>query len=107
MFISNKGIEALKQSEKFRAEPYKCPAGKLTIGYGHVISDDESFAAITENEAEEILRKDIEVAERCIWRAVRVPLSQDQFDSLVSFIFNVGCHAFLKSTLLKELNNGR
>lgn len=104
MRISQNGLDLIKKSESFAPLPYICPAGKLTIGYGHCILPHESFTKITEKDAEEILRKDAAIAENCINKAVKVPLTQNQFDALVSFIFNVGCAAFLKSTLLRKLN---
>jgi lysozyme len=105
MRISQAGLDLIKQHESFSAIPYLCPAKKLTIGFGHVVLPNESFTTITETQALEILRKDVSIAENCINKTVKVPLSQDQFDALVSFVFNVGCNAFLKSTLLRKLND--
>lgn len=108
------GIEAIKLLKKFEQGPrggfasevYKCSSGENTIGYGHVVLPNEHFTTITEEEAEELLRKDIAIAEDAINRYVKVPLTQNRFDALVSFVFNVGVKAFKSSTLLKKLNQG-
>lgn len=108
------GIEAIKLLKKFEQGPnggfasevYKCSSGENTIGYGHVVLPNEHFTTITEEEAEELLRKDIAIAEDAINRYVKVPLTQNRFDALVSFVFNVGVKAFKESTLLKKLNQG-
>lgn len=105
MNISSKGIELIKRFEGCRLRAYKCPAGVLTIGYGHtnnVRPDD----VITQEEAEELLKRDIKVHEDNVTRLVKVPLTQGQFDALVSFEFNVGYGALANSTLLKMLNTG-
>lgn len=106
MHISEQGIALIRRCEGFSAEPYYCPAGKRTIGYGHVIREGEKFPekGITEEEATDILLRDIEVIEQAIERLVNVPVSQFQFDALVAFVFNVGIYAFEKSTLLRLLN---
>jgi len=108
------GIEAIKLLKKFEQGPnggfaskvYQCSSGENTIGYGHVILSHETFDIITEEEAEELLKKDIEIAEEAINKYVVVPLTQNRFDALVSFVFNVGVKAFKHSTLLKKLNQG-
>ena len=84
---------------------YKCPAGKWTIGYGH-IKGVKSGARISREEAEVLLMEDLE--EHCahVRRLVKVPVSQAQFDALSSFVFNLGSTAFGKSTLLRKLNAG-
>lgn len=107
MITSENGLNLIKQSEQLRLKPYLCPAKDWTVGWGHRIQEGEHFTEITEQEAEELLRKDAAIAENCIHRSVKVPLTQNQFDALVSFIYNVGCFAFLHSTMLKELNNAR
>jgi lysozyme len=61
---------------------------------------------ITEQEAEDLLKEDVSKFEECVNQAVEVDLTQDEFDALVSFSFNVGCGAFMGSTLLRLLNAG-
>jgi len=104
---SHIGLGLIKRFEGFRAKPYLCPAGCRTIGYGHVIQSDETFSVLTETEAERLLQCDLKRYETIISLYVTVPLTQNQFDALVSFVYNVGIAAFLSSTLLKCVNNGR
>lgn len=84
---------------------YKCPAGVLTIGYGHTKTVTKGMV-ITKHRAEDLLRQDLEWCERAINTNVTVPLTQNQYDALASFIYNVGAGAFKKSTLLRKLNAG-
>ena len=103
MNISSKGIELIKRFEGCRLKAYKCPAGVWTIGYGHtnnVRPDD----VITQEEAEELLKRDIKVHEDNVKRLVKSSLTQGQFNALVSFEYNIGYGAFANSTLLKLLN---
>ena len=105
MNISKKGIDLIKRFEGCRLKAYKCPAGVWTIGYGHtnnVRPDD----IITQNDAEELLKRDLKVHEDNVKRVVKIALTQNQFDALVSFEYNVGYGAFANSTLLKLLNAG-
>lgn len=108
MKTSERGIDLLKVLEEgkgFSSKSYICSAGKRTIGYGHVIlPDDNIIEPITEDQAEDILEKDVELAENAINKYVKVPLSQNQFDALVCFVFNVGRTNFKTSTLLKFIN---
>lgn len=103
---SNAGIALIKRFESFCATVYRCPAGKPTIGYGHVILPGEQFGTITEAEAIELLRRDLAIAEAAVRRLITIPLSQSQFDALVSFTFNVGEGALEKSTLRLRINQG-
>jgi len=100
MEISGQGLELVKRHEGCSLDAYRCPAGVWTIGYGH--TDGVRLGQrITAQEAEECLRRDLKVAQSCINASVKRPLSQGQYDALVSFCFNVGCGAFLRSTLLR------
>ena len=103
MKSSEKCKALLRLHECLRLEAYSCPGGKWTIGYGHtegVRKDDR----ITEEQAERFLDADIARAEEAVKRLVKSELSQNQFDALVCFVFNVGEGAFAESTLLKLLN---
>ena len=105
MNISKKGIDLIKRFEGCRLKAYKCPAGVWTIGYGHtnnVRPDD----IITQTDADELLNNDFKVHEENVKRVVKIALTQNQFDALVSFEYNVGYGAFANSTLLKLLNAG-
>lgn len=97
MKTSKQGIELIKRFEGLRLKAYRCPAGVLTIGWGHtggVIAD----MVIDRAEAERLLVEDVAVAERCV-NADDVGLRQNQFDALVSFVFNVGIANYRESTL--------
>ena len=107
MKISHRGLRLIAGYERFSSGPYVCPGGKLTIGFGHVILPGENFTEITMEEGQELLKKDVEIAERAVNRYVSVEMNQDIFDALVSFTFNLGADNFRKSTLLKFLNSGQ
>ncbi|ANR79919.1 muraminidase [Kosakonia sacchari] len=101
------GLALIKSFEGLRLEKYKDAVGKWTIGYGHLILPDEKFPhAITEAEAEALLRTDLLMTERGVHKAVTVDLNQNQFDALVAFTFNLGAGNLQSSTLLKLLNQG-
>lgn len=103
MKTSVRGLTVLELREGKRNKAYKDTKGIPTIGVGHTqgvqIGDVWTDAQVLEN-----LAKDVEECEEAINRLVSSPLTQDQFDALVSFIFNVGVAAFERSTLLKMLN---
>ena len=110
MKISSKGIHLIKKWETLALKSYKCSADKTTIGYGHVILPKEKKLPefkdpITEEFAEELLLKDIEFAENAVNEYVSVPLTQGQFDALVSLVFNWGTANFSLSKGLKKLNS--
>lgn len=106
MRVSQDGIDFIKRHEGFSATLYRDVAGYATIGYGHCLKHGESFECITSEQAESLLIDDLDVAERCLNRLVKISLCQKQFDALASFIYNVGTQAFENSTLLKLLNQG-
>ncbi len=103
---SNCGIEFIKSFENFSPMPYICPGGFKTIGYGHVLSRGEYYSRITKEDAAELLNHDIANAEASVIRNINVLLSQNQFDSLVSFTFNVGSGNLQRSTLRQKINYG-
>jgi lysozyme len=100
MKISVKGIELIKRHEGVRLTAYKCPAGVLTIGYGHTGKDVTVGKVITEAEAEKLLRGDLSTAESEVNKRLS-KLNQNQYDALVSFVFNIGIGSFRMSTLLR------
>ena len=110
MKISAVGLALIKQEERFMARRYLCPAGKPTIGYGHVIQANEAHlntAVLTEAQASALLQQDVDkqygahVAGR-----VHRDVSQNQFDALVSLCFNIGTGGFDKSSVLALTNAG-
>lgn len=104
MKTSNRGIKLIKEAEGCVLKAYTCPAGVLTIGYGHTGKDVTEGLTITEEQAEELLKKDLEKFEKTVEKYVEVEMNQNQFDALVSFTFNLGSGNLAKSTLLKKLN---
>ncbi|MDX2073502.1 MAG: lysozyme [Alphaproteobacteria bacterium] len=104
MKISENGLLLIKRFEGFSATPYLCPAGKLTIGYGHVLAPHLLRGPVTIKEAEKLLLADLAPVEAAINRLVVAPLTQNQFDALCSLTYNIGVGAFAKSTLLRLLN---
>ena len=103
--ITQNGLDLIKRFEGFSRTVYLCPAGYPTIGYGHVVKDNEDFSAgIDEAQAEELLRQDAQIAERAVLRLINVPLTDGQFDALVSFTYNLGGGALQRSTLRRKIN---
>lgn len=105
-FTSREGLEFIKSFESFSPTTYICPAGKLTIGYGHALLRGEHYQGISMDMAEEILHKDLLHAERAVIRSINVPLGQGQFDALVSLTYNIGCGSLQRSTLRQKVNYG-
>lgn len=103
MRLTSTGLELIKRFEGFSATPYRCPAGHLTIGYGHVIGKGEEFSIIAQEEAEMLLLADTRDAEGAVMRLIGVALNEGQFDALVSFTFNLGAGALQRSTLRRKL----
>lgn len=110
MKTSEAGLSLIKKWESFQPRPYLCPANYWTIGYGHLIKDypeNNRFppgSVLTEPEAEELLAEDVEIAERAVLRLIKAPLTQGQFDALVSFTFNLGAGKLQASTLRQKVN---
>jgi lysozyme len=99
------GLNLITKYEGLRLQAYKCSADILTIGYGHTAGVSANDV-ITEEDALFFLRQDVAETERAVSQYVHVLLTQNQFDALVSFAFNVGVGNFRTSTLLKKLNAG-
>lgn len=106
MKTSQKGIDLVKSFEGLSLKVYKDAVGLPTIGYGHLIKKGEVFTTISLQEAEDLLRKDLKQFEEGVSTSVKVALTQNQFDALVSFAFNLGMGNLNSSTLLKKLNAG-
>ena len=104
MNISDNGLDLIKKHEGLRLEAYQDSVGVWTIGYGHTAGVKEGDTC-TEEEANAYLREDAKSAERCVNSCVAVPLTQNEFDALCSFAFNLGCTSLRNSTLLRKLND--
>ena len=105
MNIGQKGINLIKHFEGCELNAYKCPAGVWTIGYGHIKGVSEGMS-ITQEQAEQMLLDELKEYENYINELVTVNLSQNQFDALVSWVYNLGPANLQSSTLLKVLNSG-
>lgn len=103
-----KGVQHICQFEGLKLERYRDAVGLWTIGYGHLIlkEETEKLSKITTGEAKQLLRKDLKRTEDGVKKLLNHPATQNQFDALVSFAFNVGVGNLKKSTLLKKLNAG-
>ena len=116
--LSHDGLKFIMQWEGFRKKAYLDAAGLVTIGYGHLLTKSEISSGklivgkkqilyksgISDSISEKLLMQDVKLAEDVVIRRVKVKLTQDQFDSLVSLVYNIGQTAFKNSTLLKVLN---
>ena len=96
----------MKLREGSRNKAYKDVKGIWTIGVGHTGPEVQEGLVWTDQQILDVLKQDVKVAEQGVTDNVRVALSQNQFDALVSFIFNVGVKAFRRSTMLKYINIG-
>jgi len=105
LLVSNEWRDIVTNFEGLRLKAYQDSVGVWTIGYGHTLGVKPG-QQITENRAIELLYKDVERFEKSVNRLIEVPLTQYQFDALVSFSFNVGGYALKTSTLRKVLNEG-
>ncbi len=105
-FTSDFGINFIKSFESFSSRVYLCPGGFRTIGYGHVLAKGEYYSIISHQNALELLKLDLTSIEKSVIRNINIPLSQNQFDSLVSFTFNVGGGSLQRSRLRQKINYG-
>lgn len=107
MQLSDKGLQLVKDSEGFRSKAYQDTGGVWTVGYGTTRINGRpvtKFDTVDELYAVVLLKADVASAEESVTRLVKVPLTQNQFDALVDFVYNLGEGQFSKSTLLKKLN---
>lgn len=112
MKTSKNGIDLIAEFEGFSAKPYLCPARIPTIGFGatHYVNKRKvtlKDKAITREEAIELLKAMLIDYEKSVIRNVKVKLNQNQFDALVSFVYNLGEANFKSSTLLRKINENQ
>jgi len=114
MRTNESGIRLIKAFEGLRLKAYKCPAGIWTIGYGHTLNVFPG-QVITEQEADILLKMDIQLCEKIITPFIKVQVNDNQFSALISFAYNIGPGnpkaifkkgGFYWSKVLKELNAG-
>jgi len=122
MNVSAKALKVIKHHEGLRLTPYRCPAKLWTIGVGHVLYPEQGKLKIEDRDAyplrpednrkfsmeevDAILAADLQRFELGVEKFVPVPLTQGQFDALVSFSFNVGLGTLQRSTLRQKALRG-
>ena len=110
MKISNKGLELLKEFEGFSSVAYLCSAKKATIGYGNTFWEDGTPVKIgdqiSKERAETLLKHVVDNFSVAVEVDIKIEVTQNQFDALVSLAYNIGLGAFKNSTLLRQLNRG-
>jgi lysozyme len=110
--VSDKLIKLLRHHEGVRNKPYQCPAGLWTVGVGHLIGDGKTLPAswnktFTNEEIDAILKRDLNRFELGVHKMLpNVLLRQHEFDSIVSFCFNLGLGCFQRSTIRQALLRG-
>lgn len=105
---SSRMVDIIKAYEGFSPRAIKLAGeDEYTIGYGHYGSDVHAGDTITEAEATELMKKDLKVFENAVKAAVKVNITQSQFDALVSLSYNIGTGAFADSDTIKALNEGK
>ena len=111
MKLSDHGLAVIKNFEGLRLSAYRDVAGVWTIGYGSTryvdgkaIKPGDKLS--NEAQADALIQKTLENFTGEVNRLVKVPLTQNQFDALVSFTYNIGTHGFETSTALKLINVG-
>ena len=107
MAIAKSTLDFITKEEGARNKAYKDSKGLWTIGVGHLIKDDEKdliTANLTNDQVEDLLRKDLKWCSEAVESSVKVPLAQNQFDALYSLCFNIGGTAFKNSTVVKRIN---
>lgn len=121
MKVGQSGKNLFKEWEGLVTHVYLDSGGEPTIGIGHLLTRSERTSGkiniqgqaisyqngLTEQQCWDLLDQDLDGAEKAVNEAITVSLNQNQFDALVSFVFNVGTGAFRGSTLLKLLNQGQ
>ena len=108
--VSRKGLDFIIKEEGLVLKPYKCSAGVPTIGIGTTYYEDGTKVKMTDKpiskeRAEQLFINVLKHYEMCIYTSTRDDINQNQFDALVSLCFNIGTHAFKKSTVLKRVNH--
>ena len=111
MKVSEVGLNLIKHYEGYRTKPYRCSAGLWTVGYGHLINDGRVLPpdynrVFLKDEINELLIADIKRFERGVIMYCPVQLTQNQFDALISFSFNLGLGTLQRSAVRQKINRG-
>ena len=103
-YTTSIGVDFIMVFEKCILKPYDDGYGFMTIGYGHLIKRGEEFKEITKEQAGEILKKDLFRTELSVLKLINIALTDNQFDALISFTFNLGGGALQRSNLRMKIN---
>lgn len=122
MKTSENGINLIIHYEGIRLKPYLCPANYVTVGVGKVLLDDKgnmlkgkdalnkvllTWKPMTEQQlVDDFKLNDLPKYEKLL-NSLKLSLTQNQYDALISFIYNLGLGALQKSTLLKDIKNNK
>ncbi|POA98395.1 muraminidase [Chromobacterium sinusclupearum] len=106
MQTSTNGINLIKQFEGLKLTAYQDSVGVWTIGYGHTGPDVRAGLTISNSQADQLLRLDLQRFEQGVSNLVKAVINQNQFDALISFSYNLGLGNLQSSTLLRLLNQG-
>ncbi|MDP1988969.1 lysozyme [Phenylobacterium sp.] len=104
--VSRAAIDLIKRFEGYRPKAAQLPNGRWTIGYGHTLTAREG-AEVSERDAEALLLYDLIAVAHVVNETTYTPLTQNQFDALCSFAFNIGVENFRRSSVLRRLNEGQ
>ena len=105
MDINNYGVKFIQYHEGLSLKAYKCGGGFWTIGYGHKMKEGDA-SDISIHRAKELLLNDIMIIKKPALNMIKVILNENQIDSIISFVYNVGLAAFERSTLRQKINYG-
>ncbi len=103
--VSRSAIELIKRFEGYRHRSAQLADGRWTIGYGHTLTAREG-AEVSEQDAEALLIYDLIAVAHSVNEWIYTPLTQNQFDALTAFAFNIGLDNFRGSSVLRRLNEG-
>ncbi|WP_184718336.1 lysozyme-family localization factor SpmX [Caulobacter sp.] len=103
--VSRASVDLIKRFEGYRQKAAKLPDGRWTVGYGHTLTAREG-ASVSEKDAEALLLYDLISVAHSVNENTYAPLNQNQFDALVCFAFNIGLDNFLRSGVLRRINEG-
>lgn len=104
--VSRAAIELIKRFEGYRSKAARLPDGRWTIGYGHTLTAREG-AEVSKDDAEALLIYDLIAVAHVVNEQTYTPLTQNQFDALCAFAFNIGIESFRRSAVLRRVNEGQ
>jgi lysozyme len=103
--VSRAAVDLIKRFEGYRMKAAQLPDGRWTLGYGHTLTA-RAGTSVSEQDAEALLLYDLITVAHAVNENTYTPLNQNQFDALVCFAFNIGTENFIRSAVLRRLNEG-